>query len=271
MGFYSPSTIIYEARRRGIRIRSIDILKSRWDCTVEGNEVRLGFRYTKSLGPAAKEKLERELAAGPFTSAADFVFRFGINQTALEQLAMVGAFQGFGLTRRQALWEILALAKRSADELPVSTESVGETLLPPMSVGKRLAADFKGMDLSVGPHPMSLIRPILTAQNIKSTADLKTIHDKTEVSVAGVVVIRQRPATAKGFLFLTLEDETGFLNIVVKPNLVEKFRKDLIYSGALIVRGIVERQDGVINVIGRKFTPLKFNDAMIEMKSRDFR
>jgi len=271
MGFYSPSTIMYEARRRGIRIRSIDILKSRWDCTVEGSEVRLGFRYTKSLGQAAKEKLERELAAGPFTSAADFVFRAGINKTALEQLALVGAFNCFGLTRRQALWEILALAKRSPDELPVTTEEIGATLLPPMSVGERLAADFKGMDLSTGPHPISLIRPILTEQKIKSAADLKTIRDKSEVTVAGVVVIRQRPMTAKGFLFITLEDETGFLNIVVKPNLVEKFRKDLIYSGGLIVRGMVERQDGVINVIGRKFTPLKFNDTMIEMKSRNFR
>ncbi len=271
MGFYSPSTIIYEARRRGIKIRSIDIKKSRWDCTVEGDDVRLGFRYTKSLGPAAKEKLERELTNGPFTSPQDFVFRSGINKDALQQLAMVGAFAGFGLSRRQALWEILALANRSADELPMSADQSGAVQLRPMSIGERLAADFKGMDLSAGPHPISLIRPVLREQKIKSSADLKTIRDNTPVKVAGVVVIRQRPMTAKGFLFITLEDETGFLNIVVKPQLVEKFRKELIYSGGLIVRGTVERQDGVINVIGHSFTPLAFKDAMIKMKARDFR
>ena len=166
---------------------------------------------------------------------------------------------------------ILALANRSADELPMSADQSGAVQLRPMSIGERLAADFKGMDLSAGPHPISLIRPVLREQKIKSSADLKTIRDNTPVKVAGVVVIRQRPMTAKGFLFITLEDETGFLNIVVKPQLVEKFRKELIYSGGLIVRGTVERQDGVINVIGHSFTPLAFKDAMIKMKARDFR
>jgi error-prone DNA polymerase len=271
MGFYTPATIIYEARRRGVNVLGIDILKSRWDCTIENDCVRLGFRYTKSLGPAAKEHLEKELASSPFRSMSDFVFRSGLNQAALEQLALVGAFDCFGLARRQALWEVLALAKRSADELSVSSENIGKELLPDMSIGDKLAADFKGMDVSAGPHPISLIRAILTERHINSSADLRDLPDKTNVTVAGMVVIRQRPMTAKGFMFLTLEDETGFVNIVVKPNLVERFRKELIYSGALVVRGVVERQDGVINVIGQTFTPLNFSKAGIGMKSRDFR
>ncbi len=271
MGFYTPSTIVYEAKRRGHRFLSIDIAKSRWDCTIEGSDIRLGFRYIKSLGDTAKEKIESALRDGPFVSVEDFVFRTALPQSSLEQLALVGAFRSFGLNRRQALWATLSLAGRSADELSIPQEETGGSLLPAMLVHERLAADFKGMALSAGPHPMTLIRPTLAQRRVLSAADLTQLSDKSAVTVAGMIVIRQRPMTAKGFMFLTMEDETGFINVVIKPKLVQSCRKAVVYSPCLLVKGLLERQDGVLNVIGHTFTPLRFAANATTIKSRDFR
>jgi error-prone DNA polymerase len=271
IGFYTPSTIVFEGKRRGVRFLPVDVARSRWDCTIEGEAARLGFCYIKSLGSAAKERIESELAKGQFLSIEDFAFRTGLSQHSLEQLALVGAFNPFGFTRRQALWEALALAQQSGDELAIPIEGKGSKLIAPMVLAERLIADFKGMALTTGPHPMSLVRTELSAKGVLSSADLRTIPDHRLVRVAGLVVIRQRPMTAKGFLFLTLEDETGFLNIVVKPNLVERYRKVVVFSQGIVVRGQLERKDAVINIIGIDFTELRFQEQAVVVKSRDFR
>ncbi len=271
MGFYTPSTIIYEAQRKGVKILPVNVLRSVWDCTTEKDSVRLGFRYVKKLGPAANEILERELMKGPFVSLEDFVFRTDLDKDSLEQLAMIGAFDCFGLKRREALWEILAIRKRGSQELNLSGRDNGKSLLSDMGIFETVAADFRGLDLSTGPHPMSVVRADLAKKGIRSSADLRNFPDKTKVLVAGVVVIRQRPGTAKGFMFITLEDETGFSNIVVRPNLAKQFRVELIGSSALLVRGTLEKKDGVVNVMGERFYPLKLNDKEISFKSRDFR
>jgi error-prone DNA polymerase len=271
MGFYSPSSIIYEAKRRGVRFLDVDVTKSEWDCTIEDDRVRLGFSQVKSLGGSVKEIIERELANGPFVSLDDFVERTELNRGALEQLAMVGAFRCFGIERRQSLWKVMSIAKRERDELPIENRESGESLLNPMATYETLIADFKGMNLSTGPHPMRLLRQQLTKQGILSSQDLKTTRNKKAVTVAGMVIIRQRPATAKGFLFLTLEDETGFINIVMKPDMMKKFRRTVVNSSVLLVRGNVEHKDGVINVIGWDFMPLQYRSSSIPVKSRDFR
>jgi error-prone DNA polymerase len=271
MGFYAPSTIIYEAKRRGVDIRNIDVTRSIWDCTVEEGAVRLGYRYIKQLGPSAQELIEKALADGPFVSIEDFVFRTRLPQDSLEQIAMTGAYECFGLSRRQALWETMSLLHRSPEELPVKGEDKGSEMLPSMDDLETMAADFKGMDLSTGPHPMTFIREELRRKGIRSSADIRETPDHTPVTVVGVVVIRQRPGTAKGFTFLTLEDETGFINIVVKPHLVKRFRKVVVYASVILVRGVVERKDGVINVIGRDFAAVPFQQQAMQLKSRDFR
>ncbi len=271
LGFYSPSTIIYEGRSRGVRFENVDITKSVWDCTIEDGKIRLGFRFVKSMGTSAKERIEPELAKGPFVSPADFVFRTGLDKNHLEQLALVGAFRSFGITRRQALWEMLAVAQQEESELTMKLDETGSNQLQPMAVGEQLAADFKGMALSTGPHPMRLVRRELKAKEILSAADLRKVADKSQVSIAGMVIIRQRPMTARGFMFLTMEDETGFANIVVKPNYVLKYRKAIVYSNGLLVKGQVERRDGVVNVIGREFIPLGLSKEGISLKTRDFR
>ncbi len=271
LGFYSPSTIVYEGRRRGVKFFPVDVTRSIWDCAIEGEGIRLGFRYIKSLGTAAKEKIESELAGGPFVSLEHFVRRTELNRDSLEQLAMVNAFQSFGLTRRQALWQILALIPRGDSELPIANDNAGQELLLPMNVTEELVADFGGMELSTGPHPMSLVRKALSTRGVLSSGDIKHLRDKQQVTVAGIVIIRQRPMTAKGFLFLTLEDECGFFNIVVKPHYVTLCRKAVVYSNCLMVQGTLEREEGVINIMGEQFTPLRFGRIEDSIVVREFR
>ena len=271
MGFYNPSTVVYEAQRRGIKFIPVDVSKSQWDCTVEGDQIRLGFCQVKSLGKAAKELIEPELAKGPFVSIEDFMHRTKLNQGALEQLAMIGAFKCFGCTRRQALWEILSPVNEERDELSITIDEQGEQLLNDMTTIETLVSDFKGLDLSTLPHLMSMMRESLQARGIASAADLRELPSKRTIATAGVVIIRQRPMTAKGFMFITLEDETGFSNIVVKPHVLKRFRKVIVRSRALLVKGTLEKKDGVVNVIGVHFEPLTLNGEKIKLKSRDFR
>ena len=271
MGFYTPATIIYEAQRRGIKVLPVDVLKSNWDCATAGDAIRLGFRYVKKLGPTSKEILERELGKGPFASLEDFVYRTNLDKDSLEQLAMVGAFDCFGLKRREALWEMLAIRKRGELEMKFAQDDTGRELLPEMGIFETVAADFRGLDLSTGPHPMSVVRENLAQRGISSAADLLDKTNQASVLIAGVVVIRQRPGTAKGFMFITLEDETGFANIIVRPNLAKQYRVELIGSSALLVQGTLEKKDGVINVMGERFYPLHLDDKQIAFKSRDFK
>jgi error-prone DNA polymerase len=271
MGFYSPASVVYEAKRRGIRILPVDLRQSLWGCTVEGDAVRLGFRYIKKLGPQAQEQLEQALAEGPFESVTDFALRTHLNREALERVAMAGTFRSLGLTRRQALWQVLAVTNRQTDELPLRREDRGQERIPPLLAADALLADFKTMNLSPGHHPMRLFRSRLKRQGVLSAAELTDVSDKAHVRVAGIVVIRQRPGTAKGFLFLTLEDETGFINVVVKPRYVEHFRREVTFASTLLVEGCVEKEKGVINVIGERFLPLHSERGNLTLKSRDFR
>ncbi len=271
MGFYQPSSIVYEARRRKIEIRPVDISRSGFDSTVESDAVRLGLRTVRHIGESVREQLETEISRGPFGSIEDFVRRTRLNPQAYEQLALIGAFDCFGGHRRQALWKTLALIRTRDDELRLQTEEHGHEQLRPMHIGEQMVADFKGMALSTGPHPMSLVRESLRARKIASAADLRDIPNRKLVTTAGVVVIRQRPVTAKGFLFITMEDETGFSNIVVKPQMMKRHRRVLVSHQALIVKGTVEKKDGVINVIGHQFWPLEIDTGEVSIKSRDFR
>lgn len=270
LGFYSPATIIHEAKRRGVETLPVDLTRSLWDCTIESGKVRLGFSYVKKLGETARLAIERELERGPFKSLEDFVYRTNLDQGSVRQLASVGAFDAFGINRRQALWRVLGLVGHSQTELPLTTSERGQELLPEMQPLEFLIADFQTMDLTTGPHLMKFVRQELTERNIKAAADLTDIPAATRVQVAGVVIIRQRPGTAKGFMFITLEDETGFINIVVKPDMAKHCGRVVSHSQALYVVGELEKRDGVINVIGRRFAPLEFKQTNLQLKSRDF-
>ncbi len=270
LGFYSPSTIVEDAKRHGVEILNVDATKSKWDCTLEGEKVRLGFRYVRELGPSAKEKIEKEQRKKKFESLEDFVFRTDLPQPALEQLAMVDAFSCFGYDRREAVWKVQGLANRSAEELSLRNSQTTFVPLPSMNASDVLIADYDGLGLSPTRHPMQFLRKHLNGLGVICACKLRNA-DEGDIKVAGLVIVRQRPGTAKGFVFLTLEDETGWINVVVKPNLAKKCRGAIISSSTLLVKGKLEKHDGVINIIGREFTPLEFPQGGVKFESRDFR
>jgi error-prone DNA polymerase len=270
LGFYNPSTIVEDAKRHGVEILNVNVTKSRWDCTIEGEKVRLGFRYVRELGPSAKEKIEKEQTKKPFESLEDFVFRTDLTQSALEELAMVGAFACFGLDRRKAVWKMQGLANKDSAEFALRSSKANLLSLPPMSSSDTLIADYDGLGLSPTNHPMQFLRDSLNELGVICACDLTDVEGN-DIKVAGLVIIRQRPGTARGFVFLTLEDETGLINVLVKPKLVKKCRRAIISSSILLVKGKLEKHDGIINIIGKEFTPLEFLQGGAKFESRDFR
>lgn len=270
LGFYSPSTIVEDAKRHQVEILNVDITKSQWDCTLEGEKVRLGFRYVREFGSAAKDKIEQERAKAPFESFEDFVFRTGLPQPALEQLALVGAFSGIEPDRRKALWKIQGLANLSKDEISFKDSSESKVIFPAMDDLELVVADYGGLGLSPDSHPMQFLRDHLSETGVIPACNINEANEE-KISVAGLCIVRQKPYTAKGFLFLTLEDETGLINVVVKPNLVKKCRKAILFSSILLVKGKLEKHAGVVNIIGEEFVPLEFPKNQAKFESRDFR
>jgi error-prone DNA polymerase len=271
MGFYHPASLITDARRRGVKLRPIDVTRSDWLCTIEDGAIRIGLRYVAGLKQAVGEAIVRARGERPFASVADVAQRAGANPAEMTTLASVGALNAVGgkpvqdvdekLTRRRALWQTSALG-RSGNALfggVPDTPSGGRRRMPlqEMSMKERIAADFQGSGMSVGPHPVSLVRPLLEARGIVRAGDLASLPDGARVETAGTVIVRQRPGTAKGFFFITLEDETGFANAIVTPQRFSAERTLLTTSAALIVGGVLQNQDGVISIKADKFAPLR--------------
>ncbi len=270
MGFYTPASIVYEAMRKGVEVKNVCIVKSCLECTLEGEAIRLGLSHVLSLGSVAAKRVLEERERMPFCTLTDVVQRTGLAQHQLAQLAQVGAFDCFGVTRREALWQVLSLVRQSGYELELVSAATGSELLPTMSPVDLVRSDLMGLSLSTGPHPMALLRASLQKESVLSSQELHDAPDRRSVCVCGMVVIRQRPLTAKGFVFITLEDETGFANIVIKPNLAKRFRPAVLFSHVLYVWGRIERKDGVVNVVGERFQSVGIDCENLKLKSRDF-
>ncbi len=259
MGFYHPATLITDARRRGVKLRPIDVTKSDWLCTIEDGAIRLGLRYVAGLKQAVGEAIVRARAERPFSSVADVAQRAGANPAEMTTLASIGALNALldgTLTRRRALWQTAALG-RSGNALFAGVADQRDSMpLGEMSMKERIAADFAGSGMSIGPHPVSLIRPLLDRRGIVRAAELGSLPDGRRVETAGTVIVRQRPGTAKGFFFVTLEDETGFSNAIVTPQRFAAGRTVLTTAAALVVGGVLQNQDGVVSIKADKFAPL---------------
>jgi error-prone DNA polymerase len=215
----------------------------------------------------------RARAERPFASVADVAQRGGANPPEMTTLGSIGALNAVGgddaaLTRRRALWQTAALG-RSGNALfgGISDERAGMPL-DEMTLKERLAADFAGSGMSIGPHPVSLVRPLLERRGIVRAADLAALPDGTRVQTAGTVIVRQRPGTAKGFFFITLEDETGFANAIVTPQRFAGERTLLTTAAALIVGGMLQNQDGVVSIKADRFAPLQ--EIGVAAPSHDF-
>jgi error-prone DNA polymerase len=246
MGFYHPFTLVKDAQRHGVSFRPVDVTSSGWSCTLEEGTVRLGLRYVAGLRAEGGERIAAARARAPFTSLQDFVDRAGLRKDELRNLAEVGALNAFGLTRRSALWQVERAARPRGPLFgaPGVDESREPSPVPEMSLRERLGSDLLGTGLTIGPHPMALYRRELAAGGVRRAADLAGLPDGTRVKVAGAVICRQRPGTAKGFLFLTLEDETGLINVTVRPDLFHQQQAVLVGADVLEIEGILQVRDG---------------------------
>lgn len=261
MGFYQPSEIVDDARNHGVVIRPIDINHSQWDHTLEEKSgkycaLRLGFRLVKGL---REEEMQLLVAGAPYSHIPQLM-NAGISQSSLEMLADADAFRSIGLDRRQALWEISALADRPVallQDLP--SETAGEQItLPLMTASEHVVQDIASTSLSIKAHPVSFVRYELDQLGVVPTARLKSMKNGDRVKIAGLITVRQRPGTAKGVVFVTIKDETGFSNVVVWGTFFDKYRKEIVQSRLLMVEGKLQVEGEVIHVVAARCFNLNF-------------
>jgi error-prone DNA polymerase len=264
MGFYHPFTLVKDAQRHGVRFRPVDVTRSGRLCSLEEGEVRLGLGYVRGLRAEAADRIERERSLATFASLQDFVDRTGLRRDEQRNLAEVGALNAFGLTRRSALWQVEKAGRPRGPlfsqalegafpeangptdpEEPAGVWAPRDGILPEMAFPERLASDLAGTGLTVGPHPVSLYRAELLERGVRRAVELPRLADGERVRVAGAVICRQRPGTARGFLFLTLEDETGLVNVIVKPDLFHREHAVLVGEPVLEVDGRLQASDGL--------------------------
>jgi error-prone DNA polymerase len=271
MGFYHPATLVKDAQRHGLRVLPADVTKSEWLCTVDENmNVRIGLRYVRGLRDEAGRAIAEQRAIAEYTSIDDLVRRVPqLRKNELRMLAKVGALNFINqVKRRDALWES-ERARRPAGPLLESLDHIEHTSpLAQMTVKERLSADFTGLGLTVGKHPMSFYRDEMDRRGVYRAIDLGQVKPGQIIKVAGAVIVRQRPGTAKGFLFLSLEDETGVANIIVTPAMYEQQKNALVHHPFLIIEGVLQNQQGAISVqAGRAET---FDVNAIPVPSHDF-
>jgi error-prone DNA polymerase len=255
MGFYQPAQIISDAKKHGVVMREVDINHSHWDNTLEEKEgnycaLRVGFRQVKGLKEEDMQILVAARDAG-FVRIPQLLDA-GVPLSALEQLADADAFRSIGLDRRKALWEVAALTDHAIGLFhgqQQDTTAEKNITLPEMSVEQHVIEDYRTLALSLKAHPISFVRDQLAALNVISNASLMNCKDGTNVRVAGLVLIRQRPGTASGIVFVTIEDETGTSNLVVFSNLFAKYRKEIVHSHLLMVEGKMQKEGEVIHVV----------------------
>ncbi len=281
MGFYHPASLVKDAQRHGVEVRPIDVTRSgvgcRWEEAAAGGggrrprgALRLGMKFVKGLRRAAAEAIEREAAARPFADVDDLARRTGLHDDELAALAAAGALGGFGLTRRAALWQV-ARASRPAGPLLARLPDRAPSPLPEMASIDATLADYAHTGLTVGPHPVRYLRPHLARRGIVPTAELPRLPAGSRVRTAGSVIVRQRPGTAKGLLFMTLEDETGMAQAIVRPDLLAAHRRLLVTRPGLIVEGILQKRDGSLSVQAERFWPLGPPETLADVPSHDFR
>jgi error-prone DNA polymerase len=278
MGFYQPAQLVRDAKEHGVEVRGPDVMLSDWDCTREDGAigdpyraVRLGLRQIKGFRQDEAERLVWARQDGTDTVEA-FALRAGLSRRSLELLAEADAFRALGLDRRQALWAVKGLgveagAEKTAPLLARQSLKEVQVQLPLMNLAQHVVEDYRTTSLSLKAHPTSFFRADLTAAKVVPTAALKDIPDGRRISTAGVVLVRQRPGTAKGVVFMTLEDETGIANVVVWSKTFEANRRLVMGASFVIVHGKLQREGEVIHLVAERFTDL--SPRLAEMREED--
>jgi error-prone DNA polymerase len=278
MGFYSVATIVEDAKRQGVEVRPLDVQSSTWDCRLEPATtsarvqpyaVRMGLRFVKGLGKADGEIVAQARQGGPFASLDDFVRRTQLEERKLTALAGAGAFEALGAARRPALWDVSRLAEEAA--MPLGLE-ISEDLpaFAPLTAAETIAWDYRSTAHSTRGHPLASLRSALRAQGLPDAKQVAAMDDGQRIRYAGLVICRQRPGTASGVVFMTLEDETGFVNLVVWSQVFDTFQIVAKTTPFLGVTGRVQAQDGVVHLVAEElWTPVVASPPE-SARSRDF-
>jgi error-prone DNA polymerase len=262
MGFYAPAQIVRDARQHGVRIRPVSINHSRWDCTLENTgekylAVRLGLRMAKGLAEKDGAALVFSRGDTAYASVEDVHRRTRITVGSLERLAEADAFTCLGLDRRAALWQVRALADT---ELPLFAErevfAEPDTDITPMKPGREVVEDYRSTGLTLRRHPVGFLRRELDGMNVTRADKLGTARDGKRLTVAGIVLVRQRPGSAKGVMFITIEDETGHANLIIWPPVFERQRRLILSAAMIACHGKLQREAGVTHVIADRLTDL---------------
>ncbi len=264
MGFYAPAQVVRDAREHRVLVRPVCVNASRWDCTLErrgdggpGYAVRLGLRMVKGLGNEPGAELVARRGDTPYASIEEIWRRAGISAPMLERLAEADAFSGIGLDRRQALWAVRGLADTvlplfaAADGSGPPQPEMVEPYVPlvPMREGREVVEDYRSVGLTLGRHPVAFLRPELEARGMVACGDLAHTRDGRKVVVPGIVLVRQKPGSAKGVMFITVEDETGIANLILWADRFEKQRRLVLSAGMIACHGRVQREGEVIHVV----------------------
>jgi error-prone DNA polymerase len=268
MGFYAPAQIVRDARQHGVEVRPVSINHSHWDCTLEPARgrylaVRLGFRQVRGLANMHGAAIVAARGPAPFESVEEVWRRAGVPRAAIERLAEADAFACIAQDRRQGLWKVKGLGEAplplfaAADALAGRFSAEGQEApvdLRPMTEGREVVEDYRALQLSLRGHPLSFLRPQLEAMRIVRCADLSSIRDDRNVEVAGVILVRQRPGSAKGVLFVTVEDETGVAQGILWPNKFEIYRRQVMSASMIAMRGRLQKEGEVIHIICDRIT-----------------
>jgi error-prone DNA polymerase len=283
MGFYQPFTLVKDAQRHGLRVKPVDVSCSEWLCTLEkqAGEVvlRLGLKYVKGLSEQAGQAIVGARKIRPFANIDDLHQRVPtLRKDELRKLAAVGALNFLGAQdkdvaksshRRDALWQVERVARSAGPLYEELSEADGNSPLLPMTLPERMQSDFRGTGLTIGRHPVAHHREALNKLNVKRAVEIRSLRNGRLVRVAGWVIVRQRPGTAKGFMFLSLEDETGVANVIVTPQLFDRHRLVLSEQPFLLIEGTLQNQDNVISVKARNVRALSFPAA--SLPAHDFK
>ncbi len=271
MGFYHPATTVKDAQRHGLRVKPVDVTRSQWNCSLEDDDGgglthRMGLRYVRGLQQTAGEGVVCQRGRGPYVSVEDLARRVPeLSRDNLAMLATIGALNQLGtnakLHRRDALWQVEKAARKNGPLLEGIVEIDSVSPLRCMDVEERLVADYHGTGLTTGHHPMAYRRGVLHGMGVKSARELKNLPHGKEATVAGCVITRQRPGTAKGIIFMTLEDETGTSRVIISPDFYDKNRMVVLKERFVLVSGLVQNQDDVVHLKARSIQPLTISAA----------
>ena len=264
MGFYAPAQLVSDAKAHGVRVHGVDVNASRWHASLEGGRydsvgpvpaIRLGLEQVHGLGEAAGLRIEAARRDGPFRLPRDLIRRAGLDRESLLHLARAGALASLGLDRRRAVWEAMQCVERPENRpllAGLDDEDDDGSLLPATTPQEDVIADYRTGGLSLAAHPLQFERESLAARGVAEIAAAVAAPEGRRVTIAGIVLTRQRPATAKGMIFLTIEDETGAANVVVRPDVWEAAAHPTRRAAVLLVHGRIQRRGAVVHVVSTR-------------------